>query len=132
MRINGTIEFIELEDLKKLINKMFSGHQVEYKARIFGDEFRIIDNKYELYISTFDPTNQFPMKKPRFAFEGNIKMELSEAMKEIHRIINQLRSDEFGYCITIYPIEGDENIDFELRSVQYYNLYEKMKIKDGS
>ena len=51
MRINGTIDFIELEDLKQLLSEIFSGHQVEYKTRVFGDEFRIIDNRYELYLS---------------------------------------------------------------------------------
>lgn len=127
MRINGSIDFIELEDLKQLLNKIFAGYRVEYKTRIFGDEFRIFDESYELYVSTFDPTNKFPMKKPRFSIEGNIIMELSEALREIHRITNQIRLADIGYCITIYPIEGDETVDIELRSVQYYNLYEQMK-----
>lgn len=131
MRINGSIDFIELEDLKQLLNKIFAGNRVEYKTRIFGDEFRIFDESYELYVSTFDPINNFPMKKPRFIIEGNIIMELSEALREVHRITNQIRQADIGYCITIYPIEGDEMVDIELRSVQYYNLYERKKIKDG-
>ena len=73
MRINGTIDFIELEDLKILLNDIFEGHEIQYKARIFGDEFKIIDDDFELYVSTFDQTNQFSMKKPRYSFEGKIQ-----------------------------------------------------------
>ncbi|MEZ5045028.1 MAG: hypothetical protein R2828_34345 [Saprospiraceae bacterium] len=108
---------------------IFEGHNIEYKARIFGDEFKIIDDDYELYVSTFDPTNQYPMKKPRYSFEGEIKFGLKESLKEIHRITSKIIGENTGYCISIFPIEDDESVDIELRSVKYYELYEKMKKK---
>jgi hypothetical protein len=132
MRINGTIDFVELEDLKLLLSDIFKGHKIQYKARVFGDEFKIIDDDYEFYISTFDPTNQYPMKKPRYSFEGEIKLELKESLKEIYRITSKIISKNVGYCISIFPIEDDESVDIELRSVKYYELYEQMKKEDGS
>lgn len=129
MRINGTIDFIELEDLKNLLDRIFESDKVEHKIRIFGDDFKIINEQYEIYIGTFDVIK---MIKPRFSIEGNIKMSLKDSLREIHRITNLIRSQDVEYCITIYPIDNDENIDIELRSLHYYEQYEKMKIKDGS
>lgn len=130
MRINGTIDFIELEELKELLKKIFVGHEVQHKVRIFGDEFKIIDEKYEVYISTFDPTNQYPMKKPRYSLEGEILLCLKESLKELHRVTNCLRDNRVGYCIAFYPIENEEDVEIELTSIKYYELYEEMKIKD--
>jgi len=132
MRVNGTIDFIELVELKVLLKKIFAGHEIRQKVRVFGDEFKIIDDKYEIYISTFDPINHYRMKKPRYSFEGEILLGLQESLKEIHRITNCIAGNNVGYCIAFYPIENEENVELELRSIRYYELYEEMKKEDGS
>lgn len=129
MRICGTIDFLDLDELKTLLSKVFDGFDVKHKVRIFGDEFKVIDNIYELYINTFDPTNQNPMKKPRFLFEGDIKLDTEESITELNRIIKILEQNECIFCIAYYPNENDDSEEVEIMSNDYWETYEKMRIK---
>ncbi len=129
MRISGTIDFIELEELKILLKNMFTGDQVVHKIRVLGDEFKIINKIHELYVSTFDPTNQNPMKKPRFSFEGDIKMNLAESIVELRRITKALNNNKLIYCIAYYPNENDDTQEIEVMSENYWETYEQMRIK---
>lgn len=129
MRINGTIDFLELDELKELLRKLFIGSEVRHKVRIFGDDFEIINQKYEIYVSTFDPTNKNPMKKPRFSIEGYLKFNLQESILEFERIINLLKVNNNIFCLAYYPNENDDAEEVESMSMKYWEVYEQMKIK---
>lgn len=129
MRICGTIDFLELEELKELLSKLFAQTTVKHKVRIFGDEFRVFDDIYELHINTFDPKNKNPMKKPRFLIEGDIKLSIKESIIEFNRIIKFLEENKSIYCIAYYPNEEDDSEEVELVSSNYWETYEKMKIE---
>jgi len=108
---------------------MFVGHNVQYKSRLVGDEFKIIDDKYELFIETFIPSSQYLMKKPRYSIEGDINLDLANALKEFHNLVRIIKQNGTHFCISYYPDKDDESIELELRSVGYYSEYEKMRIK---
>ena len=127
MRINGTIDFIELEELKILLHDIFAGEDVIHKIRIFGDEFKIINAFHELYVMSFDPTNQNPMKKPRFSFEGDIKMDKQESVIEFNRITKVLNKNKSTYCIAYYPNEKDVKEEIEVMSENYWTTFDQMR-----
>lgn len=127
MRINGTIDFIELEELKMLLQDIFAGEEIVYKARIIGEEFKIISKSYELCLMSFDPTNQNPMKKPRFSFEGDIKMDKQQSVIEFNRIIKVLNKNKLTYCIAYYPNEKDVKEEIEVISENYWTTFDQMR-----
>lgn len=69
------------------------------------------------------------MKKPRFLFEGDIKLSIKESIIEFNRIINFLEENKSIYCIAYYPNNEDDSKEVELMSSNYWETYEKMKIE---
>ena len=126
MRVSGSIDFIELDKLKIVLFGIFGKSKLKSRTRIFGDQFSLVDNESELHIETFNP---IPMKKPRYNLDWDIKKPLKESLMELNTFINKLRSKNVSYCIAFYPIDEDESVEIELRSIGYYNEYEQMKIK---
>ena len=126
MRVSGSIDFVELDDLKPILYDIFGETKLEFRVRIVGEQFRLVDEETELHIETFNP---IPMKKPRYNLDWQIKKTLKESLIELDKFINTLRNKNISYCVAFYPIDNNESVEMELRSIGYYNIYEEMKIK---
>ncbi len=96
MRVSGSIDFIELDKLKTVLFEIFEESKLEFRTRIFGEQFSLVDNEFELHIETFNP---IPMKKPRYNLDWAIKKPLKESLKELNAFIDKLRSKNVSYCI---------------------------------
>lgn len=126
MRVSGSIDFIEMDKLKPILFEIYGESELKFRTRIFGEQFSPINDEAELHIETFNP---LPMKKPRYNLDWEIKRSLKQSLKELNIFTIKLRSKNVSYCIAFSPIEGDESVELELRSIGYYNEYEQMKIK---
>lgn len=122
MRISGTIDFIEIHPLNRLIDNLFKDSNIDYRTHKLQDSFDFINSSLELYIYPFGDTH----KKPRYLFEGDINLPLDLALTELHRITHILNQHETAYCLFFHPNKDDEDVSIELRSVGYYKLYEEL------
>jgi len=126
MRVSGSIDFIEIDELKPILFDIFGDDNLKYRVLIIGEQFSLLNDEAELHIETFNP---LPMKKPRYNLDWEIKKTLEKSLIDLNHFTTKLQGKQVSYCIAFYPIKGDESVEIELRSIGYYNEYEQMKLE---
>jgi len=129
MRVSGTIDFIEVDKLKPILFEIFGETDLKFRIRILGEEFSIINEEFELWIETIDPLGEMQMKLPSYMVDWGFNKSLEESLKDLNFFTQKLDSKKVSYRLAFYPIEGDESVEIELRSIGYYDEYERMKKK---
>lgn len=133
MKFNGSIEFIEFELLIRIINEAFPIENIIEKIRVFGEEVNIDSENIELYVHNQSHNSvNFIGNKGSFVIQGNIKLELKNALKELNKLMAGTTKNGHHYNFDIYPDEKDESFELNLRSPDYDKYMDQINKKHRS